>query len=154
MNDHDRLEQLRALLVRLERSPVSAERDWMLGEVRARAVDVESGVKPAGMRALPGAEPPIPAAPKASRSEAPKTPPPPRPRRRPVSRRPAARDAWGVSRARPEVPAAWSSPIAEGRRPAHESVVDLLEQGGVLSLDDQPAVAGGATRPWSAGLRG
>src|SRR3954447_24611774 len=47
MNDRDRLEQLRALLVRLERMPVSAERDWMIGEVRARAVDVETGVKPA-----------------------------------------------------------------------------------------------------------
>jgi len=154
MNDRDRLEQLRAMLVRLERSPVSAERDWMLGEVRARAVDVESGVKPAGMRALPGAEPQIPAAPEASRIEAPKTSRPAKPKRAPVSRRRAARDAWGVMRATPAAPAAWSSPTADGRPHAHESVVDLLEQGGVLSLDDQPVLADGATRPWSAGLRG
>jgi hypothetical protein len=32
-------------------------------------------------------------------------------------------------------------------------VVDLLDEGGVLSLDE-PAVADGASRPWSGGLRG
>src|SRR3954470_614615 len=52
MNDRDRLEQLRGLLDRLERMPASADRDWMLGEVRARAVDVETGVRPAAVRAL------------------------------------------------------------------------------------------------------
>src|SRR4051794_33372855 len=52
MNDHDRLEQLRVLLVRLEQMPASAQRDWMLGEVRARAVDVETGAEPTAMRAL------------------------------------------------------------------------------------------------------
>src|SRR3954451_23805386 len=80
MNDRDRLEQLRALLVRLKRMPASAERDWMLGEVRARAVDVETGVKPAAMRALAGdgAESEFAAAPEASRIEAADTVPPPK----------------------------------------------------------------------------
>src|SRR3954468_7803284 len=102
MNDRDRLEQLRELLVRLERMPVSAERDWMLGEVRARAVDVETGVKPAAMRARSrdAAEHEIPAAPKPSRTEAAKTVPPPKSTRGPVSR-PAARAAWAGPRAMP-----------------------------------------------------
>jgi hypothetical protein len=132
MNDRDRLEQLRALLVRLERMPASAERDWMLGEVRARAVDVETGETSVAMRAPAGdgAEPEPPAA------------PPRRPRRRPPSRRPAARAAWDAPRFRAATPA-----------PSHERVVDLLEQGGVLCLDDQPAVTDGASRPWSRGLR-
>jgi hypothetical protein len=68
----DRLEQLRALLVRVERMPASAGRDWMLGEVRARAVDVETGVRPAAMRAQSenGAEPEMPAARNAARIDA------------------------------------------------------------------------------------
>src|SRR3954454_12987001 len=53
LNDRDRLEQLRGLLDRLERMPASADRDWMLAEVRGRAVDVETGVRPASVRALP-----------------------------------------------------------------------------------------------------
>jgi hypothetical protein len=156
MNDRDRLEQLRALLGRLERMPASVERDWMLGEVRARAVDVETGVKPAAMRPLSGdgAEREIPAAPAPSDIEAAETVPPPKPRRRPASRRPAARAPWGAPRARLATPASRSSLAAARRRAAHESVVDLLEQGGVLCLEDQPAVADGASRPWSGGLRG
>lgn len=156
MNDRDRLEQLHVLLVRLERMPVSAERDWMLGEVRARAVDVETGVKPAAMRARPsdGAEPEIPAAPQASRTEAAKTVPPPKARRGRASRRTAARAMWGGPRAMPAVTASCSSLAAARQRAAHEGVVDLLERGGVLCLDDQREVADGASRPWSRGLRG
>jgi hypothetical protein len=149
MNDRDRLEQLRALLVRVERMPACAERDWILAEVRARAVDVETGEKPVAMRARSedGAEPERAAAPEAPRSHAVETLPSPQPRRRPAPRRPAAR-------ARRVTPAS-CSPLAPARqRAAHETVVDLLEQGGVLCLDDQPAAAGGASRPWSGGLRG
>ena len=47
MNDRDRLEQLRGMLDRLERMPASPDRDWLLGEVRARTVDVETGAPPA-----------------------------------------------------------------------------------------------------------
>ena len=46
MNDHHRVEQLRVLITRLERMPASPKRDWMLSQVRARTVDVESGVRP------------------------------------------------------------------------------------------------------------
>src|SRR4051812_29919644 len=53
MSDRDRLEQLQVLAGRLALMPASAERDWMLAEVRARAVDVETGVMPAALRAGP-----------------------------------------------------------------------------------------------------
>jgi hypothetical protein len=154
MNDRERLEQLRAMLVRLERMPASAERDWMLGEIRVRAVDVETGEKPVAMRALPGdgADPENPATPELSRIEAAETVPP-RPRRRPAPRRPAARTARGVPHARLAGPASPTSLAAARQRAAHQSAVDLLEQGGVLCLDDPPA-ADGASRPWSGGLRG
>jgi hypothetical protein len=140
MNDRGRLEQLRALLVRLERMPASAEREWMIGEVRARAVDVETGEKPAAMRALS--------------EDGEEAVPPPKPRRRRPSHRPAVRTVWSTPGATPATPAPRSSPAAPGRPTAHESAVDLLEQGGVMCLDDEPAVADGASRPWSVGLRG
>src|SRR3954470_23741691 len=63
MNDRDRLEHLRGLLDRLERMPTSADRDWMLSEVHARAVDVETGVSPAAVRALPEGDAPAEIAP-------------------------------------------------------------------------------------------
>jgi hypothetical protein len=162
MNDRDRLEQLRALLARLERMPVSAERDEVLGAVRARAVDVETGEKPAAMRARSsdGAEPEPPVAPRShiaaptSRIVAPEPAPRPKPRRRSPSRRPAARIAWTGPRASPASPASCSSLLAPRQRAARDSVIDLLERGGVLCLDDQLAVTDGASRPWSAGLRG
>jgi hypothetical protein len=56
MNDRDRLDQLRRLLDRLERMPAASDRDWMLAEVRGRAVDVETGIAPAPMHAPPQAE--------------------------------------------------------------------------------------------------
>jgi hypothetical protein len=152
MNERDRLEQLRALRARLEQMPESAQRDWMLGEVRARAVDVETGAEPAAMRALSedGAEP------EATRVEAAQALPPskPKPKRRPPARRPAARAAWSAPRARPASPATYSSLGAARRLAAHASAVDLLQEDGVLCLDDQPTVADGASRPWSGGLRG
>lgn len=52
MSGDHRLRRLGALVDRLERLPASAQREWMLGEVRARAVDVETGEPPRPMRAL------------------------------------------------------------------------------------------------------
>ena len=149
MNDRDRLEQLRVLRARLERMPASAGRDWMLGEVRARAVDVETGVKPAAMRSLPGddAEAEIPAAPEASRRGAVETVPSPRPRRRPTPRRPAASARRATAATQP-------LPATTRQRAAHDSVIDLLAQDGVLCLDDQPAAGDRTSRTWSVGLRG
>src|SRR3954451_19755543 len=51
VNDDDRrLTRLRDLAGRLERLPQSTHRDWMLGEVRARMVDVDTGFPPEPLR--------------------------------------------------------------------------------------------------------
>jgi hypothetical protein len=49
MSGKRRLEQLKELVGRLEQLPSSAERDRVLAEVRARAVDVDTGVTPRAM---------------------------------------------------------------------------------------------------------
>ena len=137
MNDRDRLEQLEGLLARLERMPASAGRDWMLAEVRGRAVDVETGMPNTPLRALPRDESQVevvPAPPKAA---------PPASRPRPQPRRHAAR-----ARVAPIVR------LPQVRQRVHEEVVDLLGMDGVLDLDDSPAAATGVSRPWSRGLRG
>jgi hypothetical protein len=41
--------QLRRLVARLEQLPASPERDRILSEVRSRAVDLDTGVKPRAM---------------------------------------------------------------------------------------------------------
>jgi hypothetical protein len=124
MNDRDRLEQLRALLVRLERSPASAERDRMLGEVRARVVDVETGETPA--------------APAVS----------------PKPRRASPRPTRGAPRARPVPPPPRMPPPAPLAATPPRAAHDLLEEGVMLCLDDQPLPADGTSRPWARGLRG
>jgi hypothetical protein len=132
MKDRDRLDQLRELLARLERMPASADRDWMLAEVRARAVDVETGVATAPMRALPHGEP----ASEVAGEPAPR-----------AARQRRSRRAQRPTLVHPPMPA----PVRESRP---EDVVDLLEQGGVICLDDSPAAATAASRAWSGGLRG
>ena len=52
MTDQHRLAQLKVLLDRLERMPASPDRDYMLAEVRSRAVDIDTGIKPSPMRPL------------------------------------------------------------------------------------------------------
>jgi hypothetical protein len=128
---------------RLERMPASPERDRMLNEVRARAVDVETGVRPAPIRPLDSGE-------AASRkSKAPKrrdTPPgQAAPSRPPVAAPPPFEL---VIEAPVEAPAA--------RR---DDRLDLLEQGGELCLGDEPTEPPEApgrvgTPPWARGLRG
>jgi hypothetical protein len=147
MNDRDRLCQLEALLARLERMPASAGRDWMLAEVRGRAVDVKTGMPPTPMRALPNEQPP-PAEAHAPRAEtAPRRAPVQRPRRTPSHHAPRGRVVTPVS----------MPPVSE-RGHAHEDVVDLLGMDGVLNLDDAPTATPTATgdisRPWARGLRG
>jgi hypothetical protein len=143
MNDRVRLDQLRGLLDRLECMPASADRDWMLAEVRGRAVDVETGIPPSPMRALPQGE--LEAESTAERSPRVEAVARVRSYRRKPSRR--------AQRARLVHPAA-RTPFVPGRERGHEEVVDLLEQGGVMCLDEPPAAATGARRPWSGGLRG
>ena len=141
MNDRDRLCQLEALLARLERMPASAGRDWMLAEVRGRAVDVETGMPSTPMRALPNEE-------DAPRAEvAPRRAPVKRPRRTPSHHAPRGRVVTPVS----------MPPVRE-RGHTHEEAVDLLGMDGVLNLDDAPTATPTATgdisRPWARGLRG
>jgi hypothetical protein len=158
MNDRDRLEQLRGLLDRLERMPASADRDWMLGEVRARTVDVESGATPAAVRARPQDEADAEiAAAQPARVETTdtvahrKSTPVKAPRR--ATRR-AARTAWDGRLAIPMSRPATPSLVRVRERAGHESAVDLLEQDGLLCLDDPHGDAAAASRPWAGGLRG
>jgi hypothetical protein len=126
MNDRDRLHQLHDLLDRLERMPASADRDWVLAQARARAVDVETGTPLTPMQARPPDETEAERAAERSaraarlRAHASRTRSPRASRARIVQ--PAARIPPG--------------PVRERR---HEEVVDLLEQDGLLCLDDSAA---------------
>ena len=132
------------MLDRLERMPASPDRDWLLGEVRARTVDVETGAPPAPMRPQKPDEVDFelaagdPSTIKATQTKA--------------SRRVGERHAEGPAPARvvrsappPPEPAA---PIGRERG------LDLLEQGGLLSLEEPSTGVAGADRPWTRGLRG
>jgi hypothetical protein len=145
MNDRDRLGQLGGLLARLERMPASAGRDWMLAEVRGRAVDVETGMAPTPLRALPRDEAQASlAAEQAPRADqAPPPAPVKRPRTTPSRRAPRGR-----------VVAPVCMPPVRDRERSREEVVDLLGMDGVLNLDDSPTAASDASRPWARGLRG
>ena len=141
MNDRDRLEQLEGLLARLERMPASARRDWMLAEVRGRAVDVETGMPNTPLRALPRDE---------SQVEVVKVVTPPAPK--------AAAPARAHGRSRDAMPRGRGSlrsvRLPQVRQRVHEEAVDLLGMDGVLNLDDSSAAPTGVSRPWSRGLRG
>ncbi len=150
MNDRDRLEHLHLLLARVQRLPQSPQRDWMLSQVRARTVDVESGVRPAPMRPLaPEFETLPPPEPVTRRHHA-------RPARRAVA--PPAARAAAVHRAR-NVPAApravesATSVTATVRERRNDDRVDLLAEGALLWLDEEPD-GGGSSVPWARGLRG
>jgi hypothetical protein len=145
--DDERLARLRDLVARLERLPESGQRDWMLGQVRARMVDVDTGFPPA----------PLPLRdPDAERAAA-------RPmQRRAVTPPKPARDA-GVE-AREAAPRQQSS-HAEGvpmedsavdRRDGGES--DALDIGEVLWLEDSPddtvSPPSSGLPAWRRGLRG
>src|ERR1700712_305295 len=146
MNDRDRLAQLHGLVSRLERMPASAERDWMLNEVRARAVDVETGAKPTALRALPQNEAEL-AASEPLRAE-PVAVAPPQPKPVVAAPAPTPRRA-----ARPvPVVTQWTIPAPRARIEP-QLAVNLLEEGFVLNLDDSPSADAPATRPWSRGLR-
>jgi hypothetical protein len=158
MNDRDRLEQLRTMLARLERMPASADRDWLLGEVRARTVDVDTGVPPAPMRPPHQNEAEFEIA-AGDRSTPNATAAASRPKtgRRKASRRLDRRGAGDPPRATVVHPASPPSPVAASARAplaGRDGALDLLKQGGLLCLDEPPAAAAGPARPWSRGLRG
>ena len=144
MRQPDRLEQLYDLISRLERMPASAERDWMLAEARSRAVDVQTGVAPAALRALPRDE--AYAGPSPAKPAAPRRPARPAPVRTVA---PAARRPVPARRVEPVSP-----PARVIARAGHENAANLLVEGRVLCLDDPPVTASGESRPWAGGLRG
>jgi len=133
-DDERRLARLRGLVVRLERLPESAQREWMLGEVRARMVDIDTGVPPQPLRRLREAEP------------APATV---RPAKRPAAARPKPALDAGVE---PLEAPPQESPPAAGGTPVP------IEPDHVLWLDDSTDSAGSpaASDPprWRRGLRG
>ncbi len=139
MNDRDRLAHLRGVLLKLERMPATADRDWMMREVRARIVDIDTGVRPAALRALPQDDvtaeivPTVIAAPAPAKPKA--------PRRAPVK--------IAVPTSPPPLPALRA-------RTGSDDAVDLLQPGWLLSTaEPAPETADTATpRPWTAGLRG
>jgi len=117
----------------------------MLTEVRGRAVDVETGMPPAPMRALPRDEAQASlAAEQASRAES-----APRPER---AKRPRKMPSRRDLRARVITPMCLP-PIRERGR-SHEEVVDLLAMDAMLNLDDAPTATSDMSRPWARGLRG
>lgn len=148
-----RLKRLRALLDRIERLPASAQREWMLEEVRSRLVDVETGVEPHPMRTLPEETVATPLEPSSQvtkgrvvkRSGS-------KPVRATASPRPQPEDSTQ------EMP----SPVPLPSRVAGaDPTATMLGDDEVLWLDDQPGhtetkPADGSTgvAPWRRGLRG
>ncbi len=129
MNDRRRIEQLQVMLERLGRMPASRDRDHMLRQVRARIVDVESGEQPSPLLALAPEVEVLPAAEK----------PAPRPaRRKPAPPAPV------------QVGTASLSLVPPAPREGH---IDLLLNGGRLSLEDDDEPGDDAGSPWARGLR-
>jgi hypothetical protein len=124
-----RIERLRDLVSRVERMPASPERDRVLREIRARTVDLDTGVRPRPMRPVDPA-PPIRRAGKPRRMTVPAPEPVQAPRTTPAvmsPRAPLARTDELLSLE----DSPWLWPSAGGQEPA-----------------------GQAVRPWTRGLRG
>ena len=163
VNSEHRLWRLRELLARIEQSPASSDRERMLSEVRARVVDVDTGVTPRAMLPV-DLVPPLATDPGPPTGPAPKAnegtradhdggcPDGPRPRR--TKAVPAApNETVSASGARTN---AVGLSAAEDRK-----WLALVATNEVLSLDDsaQLSSAGEARvghdrRPWTRGLRG
>lgn len=152
MRDDDRrLSRLRDLVARLERLPESAHREWMLAEVRARMVDVDTGSPPQPLRPLREAEPP---------------PATTRPTKRPPTMRPEPTRDAGVE-PREAAPAQQSSHSAgaptedrsgDRRVESDEAPPLLVDPDHVLWLEDSPDATenppGSELPRWRRGLRG
>jgi hypothetical protein len=145
-HDERRLARLRGLVARLERLPESTQREWMLDEVRARMVDVDTGFPPQPLRRRRETEP------------APATT---RPAKRPAAPRPQPALDAGVEP--PEAPPQESPSAAgeatEDRRIDGDVATPVLsEPDHVLWLDDPADTAGSPAASdlprWRRGLRG
>jgi hypothetical protein len=163
MSSEHRLRRLRELLARIEQLPASSERERMLSEVRARVVDVDTGVTPRAMLPVD----PVP-------TLATDTGPPTAPAPNAVARTRADHDHGRPDGEPPQrskaVPAAPPDAVsASGPRTTAVALsaaedrewLALVATNEVLSLDDsaQLSSAGEARvehdrRPWTRGLRG
>lgn len=147
-----RVKRLREMVDQIEQLPVSPDRDRLLSEVRSRAVDVDTGVRPRAI--LPLREPEL--APVLPLREPEPTPV--------LPRQPKRDGSTSITRMAPPPPA----PAVEFARSASaaSSRYKSLEQppwpDGRLSLEDSlqpspPEVRGRNGRPvppWTLGLRG
>jgi hypothetical protein len=163
VSSEHRLRRLRELLARIEQLPASSERERMLGEVRARVVDVDTGVTPRAML-------PVDLIPTLATDPTPPTAPAPKA----VARTRADHDRRCRDGQHPQrsktVPAAPPDAVsASGPRTTAVGLsaaedrkwLALVATNEVLSLDDaaQLSSAGEARvghdrRPWTRGLRG
>ena len=134
----ERVQRLKDLVSRLEALPASPDRDRVLAEVRSRAVDVDTGVKPRAM--LPVREPAPPTS----------APTPTVKRYRPA----AIMRTVSPAPVRPAPP----RPV-----PAHTDELGGLLWDDRLSLEDSPELAPlpqaprnakSGVPPWTLGLRG
>jgi hypothetical protein len=149
-----RLKRLRDLLHELERLPATAQRDRMIREVRARVVDVDTGVLPSALLpvypdSLPAAEPapPIAPAPRWVAAEPADKGREPRATRLPEPARTAHVPSSEVAAAADEEVAADSLTGSGDRLP--------LAADEVLCLDDSSfSPSGLGAAPWTRGLRG
>ena len=173
MSSEHRLRRLRELLARIEQLPASSERERMLGEVRARVVDVDTGVTPRAM--LPVDPVPTPAT-DPDRVPTPATDPGP-----PTAPAPKAiastrahqdrgcRDGQPPQRSKALAAAPPDAVSASGPRTSAVGLsaaedrkwLALVAENEVLSLDDSAqlpsageARVGHDRRPWTRGLRG
>ena len=137
MSSEHRLRRLRELLARIEQLPASSERERMLAEVRARVVDVDTGVTPRAMLPV-DTVPTLPATdldrrPQERRESVPVAPP------EAVSRSAARTTTAGLSAADDRE---WLSLVATNE---------------ILSLDNSAPLSSAGEhdrRPWTRGLRG
>ena len=143
-SDGPRLKRLKDLVEQLERLPASPDRDRVLSDVRARAVDVDTGEATTPMRLVDDvlAGVPIPVAPAPARPVAP----------------PRVEPAPALERA--PAPADDEPRPATAERDDLDDAADLLELEGAgewLSLEDPGLPEDPAprhARPWTLGLRG
>jgi hypothetical protein len=151
MSSEHRLRRLRELLNRIEQLPASSETERMLREVRARLVDVDTGVTPRPMLPV-DPDPMLATGPGPPTAHAPKAP-----ARPPVDHDRGRREGPPPGRRKPVHTAATAGLALAGDR----GWLSLVASDEVLSLDDASpllpageARAGHDSRPWRRGLRG
>lgn len=146
MTTDRRLERLRDLVHRVERMPPSPERERVLREIRARAVDVDTGVAPRAMLP-PDPAPPIRQAPRRKTAADSKPTQPPAP---------AEVDPVGQPdrAAEPERTAPAATGPVESLLARADQLLTLEEGQGLWPSAEGHEPTEQDARPWRKGLRG